>query len=195
MLTRRHLAVALVLPFVAPLVARGDDVQYLEENGVTYRVTKQTVQRPMSETHYEDRPQTYYAEQYQTQYLPSQRTTTVPVWEWVNEPYWVNRYNPFAQPYLAYRTVPRVHWETHTDPVQIPVVQRQVVPQTTTVKVPVTTQRFVAEEQTSKVAVAIKPGTPLGSAPAPLASSGGVQLNSDPPRNPTGTAWKPADQK
>jgi hypothetical protein len=45
------------------------------------------------------------------------------------------------------------------------------------------------------VAVAIKPGTPLGSAPAPLASSGGVQLNSDPPRSPTGTAWKPADQK
>jgi hypothetical protein len=92
--------------------------------------------------------------------------------------------------------VPRVRWETHTDPVQIPVVQRQVVPQTMTVKVPVTTQRFVAEEHTSKVAVAIKPGASFGSTgPAPLASSGGVHLDSDPPRSPTGTAWKPADQK
>ena len=96
MLARRHFAIALVLPFVAPIVARADNVDYKEEDGVTYRITKQTVQRPMSETHYEDRPQTVYAEQYQTQYLPSQRTTMVPVWEWVNEPYWVNRYNPLA---------------------------------------------------------------------------------------------------
>ncbi len=190
----KTLLFALTLSF--PCLSRADDVRYYDENGVTYRETKHSVQRPMAETHYEDRQQTIYAEQLQTQLLPSQRTTVVPVTEWVNEPYWVNRYNPFAQPYLAYRTVPRIHWETRSEQVQIPVVQRQVVPQQQTVKVPVTTQRFVNEEQISRVAVAVKPSSPVASTanPAPLSNpAGGVRLDSDPPRG--GTAWKPLDQK
>src|SRR6266404_5604036 len=114
MLARRSLALAFILPFSVPLMARADDVQYFEKDGVTYRETKHTIHRPVAEMHYEDRQQTVYAEQLQTQLLPSQRTSLIPITEWVNEPYWVNRYNPFAQPYLAYRTVPRIRWETRT---------------------------------------------------------------------------------
>jgi hypothetical protein len=196
MLARRSIALLLALLFSAPLFARADDVKYTETDGVTYRETKHTIHRPMAETHYEDRQQTVYVEQLQTQLLPSQRTSMMPVTEWVNEPYWVNRYNPFAQPYLAYRTVPRVRWETRTEPVQIPVVQRQVVPQQQTVKVPVTTQRFVDEEQTSRVAVAMKPAAPLASTNGATVlqnPAGGTRLESDPPRG--GTAWKPPEQK
>lgn len=192
MLVRWTKRLGIALLFMAPAISRADDVKYYEDNGVTYRETKHTVQRPMAETHYEDRQQTVYAEQLQTQLLPSQRTTVVPVTEWVTEPYWVNRYNPFAAPYLAYRTVPRLRWETRSESIQIPVVQRQVVPQQQTVKVPVTTQRFVNEEQISRVAVAVKPGSPIVSSTT-TTPAGGVHLDSDPPRG--GTAWKPLDQK
>jgi hypothetical protein len=194
MLARRNLALLLAWPLLSPLLARADDaVKYVEDNGVTYRVATHTVHRPVCETHYEDRQQTVYAEQVQTQFLPSQRTSYVPTVEYVTEPYVANRWNPFGQPYLAYRTVPRMRWEARTEAVQLPVVQRQVVPQQQTVKVPVTTQRFVDEEQTSKVAVAVKPGDPLGgsSSIATRSPAGGTSLDTDPPRG--GTAWRPAD--
>ena len=174
MLARRHFSIALVLPFVAPLVARA--TTWITRRGRRHLpLDKAHSPSADGETHYEDRQQTVYAEQFQTQFLPSQRTSMVPVREWVSEPYWVNRYNPFAEPYFAYRTVLAIRWETRIDPVQIPVVQRQVVPQQTTVKVPVTTQRFVDEEQTSRVAVAVKPAA-AGLRPAPVPRPAGCSL-------------------
>jgi hypothetical protein len=198
MLARRPFALLLFLPLSSPLLARADDPppKVYDENGVTYRETTHTVHRPMCETHFVDQQQTVYVEQYQTQLLPSQRTYQVPVLEYVSEPYVANRWNPFGQPYMAYRTVPRLRWEARTEQLQVPVVQRQVVPQQQTVKVPVTTQRFVDEQQVSKVAIAIKPGDPLTQGSSTFAQhgpAGGTGLDSDPPRG--GTAWRPLDQK
>ncbi len=180
MLARRSGALLLALPLCWPLVGRADDVKYYDKDGVTYCETTRTVHRPIVETHYVDQQQTVYTEQLQTQIQTSQRIVQVPVWEYVSEPYWVNRWNPFATPYLAYRTVPRLRWESRTQQVQTPVVQRQVIPQQRTVKVPITTQRFVDDQQISRVAVAVKPADPL--APGNTAVANGAAA----PQNPAG---------
>jgi hypothetical protein len=190
MSTRRWFGLLLVVSLSCPLVARADESKYeTGPDGVTYLVTKRTVQRPISETRYEDRQQTVYVEQLQTQIVPSQRTTWAPVVEYVTEPYVANRWNPFGTPYLSYRTVPHLRWEARNEQLQIPVVQRQVVPQQQTVKVPVVTPRFATEEYTSKVAVGTAAGT--GAVAGGAGNSGATQLDSDPPRG--STAWRPSD--
>ena len=147
----------LLLVLATAAVGRAQDaVRYYEQDGVTYCETKRTVHRPISETHYEDQQRTAYVEQYQTQMQAVPRTYSVPVTEYIWEPYWVNRWNPFAQKYIAYRYVPRVRWETRTDTVQIPSTVRTLAPLQQTVKVPVTTQRMADEEQISRVAVSIR---------------------------------------
>jgi hypothetical protein len=195
MLARQSIALVLVLPLCSPILARADESHTVEENGVTYMVTTRTVHRPICETHYEDRQQTVYAEQLQTQIQSTQRIVQAPVMEWVYQPYWVNRFNPFAQPYLAYRYVPRVRWDTRTEQVLTPIVQRQVVPQQQTVKVPVTTPHFVDDTTTSKVAIAVKsdPFAAGGTGIAQRSPAGGTPLNDDPPRG--STAWKAPEQK
>lgn len=185
---RRSFGLLLVYAISCPFVARADDSKYeTGADGATYLVTTRKVQRPISETHYEDRQQTVYVEQLQTQILPSQRTSYAPVVEYVTEPYVANRWNPFGQPYLSYRTVPHVRWEARTEQLQVPVVQRQVVPQQQTVKVPVVTPRFVTDEYTSRVAV----GTAAGGAAVAHNPAGATQLDSDPPKG--STAWRPSD--
>ncbi len=202
MLARPSLALVLALPvFASAQLVRADDVRYFEENGITYRETKHVVQRPIVETHYEDRQQTVYAQQVKTQMQTMQRTVQVPITEYVSEPYWVNRWNPFTEPYQSYRTVPRVRWETRVEQVQVPVIQRDMVPQQQTVKVPITTQRMAEEQQISRVAVASRPAADpfaqppaVASRPAPFtAGAGSAPLDGDPPRGPT--AWRPSDTK
>ena len=193
MLTRWCLALLGALTIVAPLSARADDVRYYEKDGVTYCETTHTVHRPISETHYEDRQQTVYTEQVQTRLQPVARSYLVPVIEYVYEPYVANRWNPFAQPYQSYHYVPRLHWVSRTEQLQMPVVERQLIPQQQMVKVPITTQRFVDEQQISRVAVALKPTDPLPAANTAIARqvpAGGTPLESDPPRN--STAWRPS---
>ncbi len=184
------------------VVGRADDVKFYEQNGVTYQETHQVVQRPISETHYQDQQRTVYVEQYKTQNQPLQQTFQTPVTVYTMETYWVNRWNPFSEPYLAYRYVPHTHWETRVQTVQVPTLVREVVPQQQTIKTPVTTQRVVAEEHISRVPVALRPGTSpdpfaqsgatVAQAPATLAApAGGTPLESDPPRQ--STAWHAAD--
>jgi hypothetical protein len=206
MLARRTALVLLALPvFSVARIGRADDVRYYEENGITYRETTRTVQRPILETHYEDKQQTVYTSQPNTQMQSVQRTVQVPVSQYVAVPYWVNRYNPFATPYQAVRYELQTHWETRVENVQVPVTQYNSVPQTQTVKVPVTTQRMASEQQISRVAVSARPATgsdPFANgnnavasrpaSPAPFApGAGSTPLDSDPPRGPT--AWRPAD--
>ncbi len=184
-----------VLAAAGATVALADDVRFYEENGVTYRETKRTVQRPISETHYEDRSQTVYAEQLKTQSQTMQRVVQTPITEYVWEPYWVNRFNPFVEPTQSYRYVPRVRWESRVEQIQVPVTQREVVPQQQTVKVPITTQRMASEEQVTKVAISARPVNPATGATTAVAQqsqpAGGARLDSDPPRG--ATAWRPSD--
>ena len=143
------------------LCARLKKSNMRRETEVTYRVTRQIVQHPVVETRMETRQQTVYVDQYKSQTQAVQRTYQTPVTEYYWEAYWANRWNPFEPPYIAYRYVPRVRWELHTETVQMPVSCHQVVPQTQTVQVPVTTQHFVDEEITSRMPVNGRPGDPF----------------------------------
>jgi hypothetical protein len=188
-------AILLLLPAIASPFVKADEVRYYDDNGVTYRETRRVTQRPLFETKTEERQQTVYREQIKTEERPTYRTTYTPVTEYQWEPYWANRWNPLSQPYLAYRFVPRTRWETHTEEIKVPVVQRQMVPQTQTVQVPVTTQRLVSEEVITRVAVgSSRSSDPFAAGSASVARKeavGGVsKLDSDPPRQ--GSTWGPA---
>ncbi|HUY32881.1 MAG TPA: hypothetical protein VMV69_08880 [Pirellulales bacterium] len=189
-------AVPILLVISAP--ARADDVREYTQGGVTYREVHRTVRAPKTEIQCVERPQTYYQERYDVQLCDSIRTYQVPVTEHRLEPYWRGRFNPFTQPYLTYRSVPRTHWETRTEVVKVPVSTRQLVPVTTTVRVPITTQTVVDQDilvSRSIVGpsivgpsiVGVAPTSDPFARPAPAMASnqqvGGVhQYPGDPPR-------------
>ncbi|HEX4000691.1 MAG TPA: hypothetical protein VHX65_19235 [Pirellulales bacterium] len=157
----RRWLTSVLFVLATPALCLADDVRYYEQNGITYRETRQVVQQPLVETHLETRQQTVYLDQCKTQMQAVQRTYQTPVTDYVWEAFWANRWNPFEQPYIAYRYVPRVRWETHTETVQMPVTTHETVPQTQTVQVPVTTQRFVEGEVISRMPVSGKPADPF----------------------------------
>lgn len=178
--------------------AAAEDVRYYEEGGVTYCERRHIVQRPVVETRYEQRDRTVYREQYTTETQETQRLVHVPVTEYRWEAYWRNRFNPFAQPYLDQRLVPRTHWEVRTETVQTPIVRRQLVPEIERQQVPVVTRRMVEEERISRVAVT-GPGTggtysqPVTSVADARNRIGGVtNLDRDPPRYQSAPSWRPA---
>lgn len=191
----RILPTAVLLALLPAGAARADEVRYYEADGVTYRETRRIVRRPVVETRWMEQPQTVFREKLDVQMCPSVRTCQAPVTEYRWEARWRGRYNPFVQPYLENRLVPRTRWELRTDVVQVPVARRSVVPETTTVRVPVRTQRMVEEEVISRVAVSARPVDPLAEPPsAGLAQwrpIGGIsKLDNDPPRY--GTSLGPA---
>ena len=168
-------------------IQAADTVRFYEKDGVTYRETRSVTQRPLWETRTEARNETVYREQVKTDFRNVERTRLTPVTECRTEPYWVHRWNPFRQPYMAYRTVPRTTLQAQREIVSQPVVSRNWVPETRTVHVPVHRQRLVQEEVVSRVAVGgHSPTTAVASRPG----SGGAQLDNDPPRSASG--WRPA---
>lgn len=178
--------------------AGAEDVRYYEEGGVTYCERRRVVQKPVVETRYEERETTVYREQYTTETQESQRMVYVPVTEYRWEAYWRNRFNPFAQPYLDQRLVPRTHWEARAETVRTPIVRRQVVPEVQRQQVPVVTRRMVDEEFISRVAVTGPNGRGVASQPMTSVADarnriGGVSnLDRDPPRYQSAPAWRPA---
>lgn len=193
---RPHLAFLPVVLLAAPMW--GDDVRDVTDaNGQTWREVHRTVRHPQTETQCVDQQQTYYQEKCDVQLYDTYRTYTAPVTEYRWESYWVGRFNPFVQPYLAQRLVPRTHWETRSEIVKVPVTQRNLVPVTRTVRVPVTTEKSVDYD----VVVSRQLVNPQGSALAnnaaggnssSLAVGGVQQLNGDRPKSivraPGGTA-------
>jgi hypothetical protein len=142
--------------------AAADEVRYYVKDGITYRETRRVVQRPVVETKYERREQIFYREQYKTNMQQSYRTVQVPVTEYRTMACLQNRWNPFAQPYYTYRTVPTQRMEVRQQVVQLPVTTRELVPEKRIVQVPVTSQRMAQEEQITRVAVSAVPaGTPV----------------------------------
>lgn len=152
----------------------------VEENGIRYRVTKQITKRPIYETKVEQQQQTVYREQYNTQFQTSYRTYLVPITEYRMEPYVANRWNPFAAPYTAYRYVPVTRWETRQEPISVPIVRRDWVPQQQTVHIPRTTTTMVEDEVVSKIALG--PATnSSGSGNTAIAQKPKVKLDGNPP--------------
>lgn len=187
---RRKACAAMLLLSMAT-TAYGEDREYTDANGVMWREVTQERQKLIPEVKMEDRKQTVLVEQVNTEQQTSYQTYQVPITEYYWEPYWANRWNPFSQPYLAYRYVPRTRYETRTAEIKMPVTQRKLVPQERTIQVPVTTMRTVTEQYTSKIALGMKP---------PALSQGGTQIATrptlaSPPQQGNDGNWKPGTEK
>ena len=142
---RCRLAILPVLMLAAPLAA--DETKMVTDpDGQTWREVHRTLRHPQTVTQCVDQQRTVYQEKYDVQMCDTYRTYQVPVTEYQWESYWVGRFNPFVQPYLAQRLVPRTRWETRTEVVKVPVTQRNIVPVTQTVRVPITTERVVDQD-------------------------------------------------
>ena len=200
----------LVLAFVSGMIgfsAAGSEVRYYEQDGITYRETRQVVQKPVYQTEMRPTTRTVYRQEQVTEMRATTRTWWSPVTENTCEAVWMGRWNPFVKPYIVYRPTTRTRWESRTETVQAPVTVSRWVPQTTTTEVPVTVQRMVPEEVISRVAVS-GVGLPAPSStvqhsaagalapiprPASTGAVGGVaRLDNDPPRRGVNTAWRPS---
>jgi len=192
----RRLMAALAVLLLGAGRARADEVRYYERDGVTYCETRRTVQERVPQSRMEDRTQTVYREECTTEMRETTRVHRTPVTEYRWEAYWVGRWNPLVKPYLAYRYVPRTHWQERTEVVKVPVAIRRSVPETRTVRQPVAGWRTVQREVVSRVAVAGTPtATPLTPIQAPALARrgqiGGVsRVDGAPPRYGANTAWR-----
>ncbi len=188
------LAALALVPMTVVQSAVGDDVRYFEKDGLTYKETRRTVDRPVYETRYEDREQTVYREQYQTHVQESARTVHTPVTEYRWTTVMRGRWNPFVQPYFTQVLKPYRCWQAQQHVVRTPVHQRQLVPEKRTVRVPVTSQRMAKEEVITRVVVSGTPATGTAivhGSPTIAGSVGGVaRLDNDPPRQ--STTWRPS---
>jgi hypothetical protein len=189
---------AFVAAWVWSNGSAAEDVRYYEKDGVTYCETRRIVEERVPETRLEERSQTVYRSEPTTEMKETVRTSWNPVTEYTWEAFWVGRWNPLVQPYLAYRYVPRTRWEQKTETVQTPVTTVRVVPETKTVQCPVTTYRTVQKEVITRVAVSPRPAgnLPQGNQAPMLAQRqqvGGVRrLDNDPPRYGTAGNWHSA---
>jgi len=181
---KRSLAmvVALGIGACGSCAAQADDVSYDVKDGVRYQVTRQVVQRPITETHYEPREINTYSERYTTEMTPSTRTYQVPVTEQQWVPGYQRTWNLFAPPVLSYRLMPVTRWETRTETVRVPVTRRELVPQKQVQHVPVTTQRVVQDEITHRVAIGSAAPGDASSVARNTSAAGGTKLQNDPPR-------------
>jgi hypothetical protein len=185
MLRSKLFAAGLLASFVpSAAINAADDVQYVREGGREYMITKRVVNRPMSKTDYKEVAREVYREEYVTDTQDVTRIVQVPVTEYRWETHWANRWNPFSQPYLVQRLVPRTHLETRTEIVKVPVTQRRLIPETHISKVPETVRWMEQEEITHKVAVDPPAGRDVSSI-ASRPGIGGKKLESDPPRSGT----------
>ena len=201
MITKRgSLAALLLLATAAPsATVLADDVQYYNDaaTGVTYRQTTQTVRRPITETHLEQRDSIVYRPRVTTELRDTPQSTPLVITEYHWTPVYRRSWNVFAPPYLTYEWLPQTHLETRTDIVKTACTRSELVPEKVTQQVPVTTQSYVEDKIVSHVAVGRSPGAGANVAAqntAPVdqngVSIGGIsKMDSDPPRG--GTAWRP----
>lgn len=185
-MTRSNLAIAICLPLIMATQSLAQDTRYYEQDGVTYRETRQVVQRPVTETKIHEQQETVYVEQYRTQVEDRNRIVSVPTTEYKWQPKLTNRWNPLARPSIVWQMVPETRWEMRQEKVTMPVTERTLVPETRIRRVPVTTQRYVPEEIISRMAVSDRPSDPFTSTPSVASRPGEVggigRLDNDPPR-------------
>jgi hypothetical protein len=184
MLRSKLIAAGLLASFL-PLAAASaaEEVRYENIGGQNYMITKRVVERPMSKTEYKDVARDVYREEYVTETQEITRIVQVPVTQYQWEARWAGRWNPFSQPYLVNRLVPRTHLETRTEIVKMPVTEKVLVPDTHIQRV-AETKRWIAKEEIERK-VAIDP--PAGSSEVSIASKpgfvGGKKVEGELPRS------------
>ena len=187
---------AMLLVPVLGLPALAQEVREVTDNGRVYREITQEYQKFVPQIKMQDQQQTYMVEKSETEQQTTYQTYQVPITEYRWEPYWANRWNPFSQPYLAYRYVPRTRWETRTSEIRTPVTKRELVPQTKTVQVPVTTMVPVPERITRREFVRFTTDGLQGQTAVakrePMAGSGTANLSNT---SPPPTDWHAAPGK
>jgi hypothetical protein len=201
MIKKRSSLAALILlaaaSQAAPILA--DDVQYYDQNGITYRQTTQTVKRPITETHLEARESIVYRPRVTTELRDTPQSTPLLITEYHWTPVYRRTWNVFAPPQLTYEWLPQTRMETRTDIVKTACTRSEYVPEKVTYQAPVTTQTYVEDKIVSHVAVGRSPNAAANVAvQAPPStdqngvSIGGIsKMESDPPRG--GTAWRPGN--
>jgi hypothetical protein len=181
MLRSKLFAVGLLAAFLPSSLLSAEE-EIVTEGGRRYLIKREVVSRPMSKTDWVEKTQEVYREEYTTDYKDTSRLVHVPVTEYRWEPQIVNRWNPFSQPYVVQRLVPRTHWEARAEVVKVPIVERRLVPETRIVRTP-ETRRWM-EPETIERKVAIDP--PLDQDVSNIARRqpiGGTRLESDPPKS------------
>jgi hypothetical protein len=166
-------------------VAQGQATsQVVQENGVTYQVTKEVYNQMVPTTEMQTRQSTVLQPQTVTQMQTYQQTYVTPVTEYR----WVARrrgaLNPFVQPYWTHQLEPFTRWESRPATVQVPTTQTTYVPVQQTTQVPVVTYKAVQGERIVKTPLSLAPGTTLSQPATAVASVpvGGQRMDSDPPR-------------
>lgn len=180
MLKSKLFAVGLLATFIPPSLATAED-QIVTEGGRRYLIKREVVSRPVSKTDWVENTQEVYREQYTTDYKDTSRLVQVPVTEYRWEAEVVNRWNPFSQPYMVQRLVPRTRWETRTEIVKVPIVERTLVPETRIVRRP-ETRRWMQEETIERKIALDPPADQDVSNIARREPIGGTRLESDPPK-------------
>ncbi len=204
MASRLVVAAALAGTLAGAGSLRAEEVRYYEKNGVTWCETRRTVEDRVPVSRMEERTETVYREEFTTEMRETSRTRWVPVTERRWEAFWVNRWNPLAEPYVAYRSVPHTRWEKRDETVKVPVNTRRLVPETRTVRRPVGSFQTVEREVVSRVPLGGSRGSVertiaarrADRAPAVARRSdvGGIsRMENVPPRRGTATAWRPSD--
>ncbi len=162
------------------ITASADDVTIETDpnTGQRYHVTRQLVNRPVTETHYEPRQYTAYRERYTTDMQEQTRTYQVPVTQQQWVPGYQKTWNLLAPPVLSYRLMPVTRLETRTETVRVPVTRREMIPQQLTQHVPVTNTYTVTDEHTHRVALGKTQGGTV--AVASNNNNGGVGTQSTP---------------
>lgn len=217
----RYAVIAAVTCFAAASMAHAQQqVSYVDEGGIRYQVTRQTVQRQVPVTEMREQQQTLYRQQVTTDTLQQQQLYNVPVTQYQLVSRLHGRWNPFMTPYWTHHYEPVTTWTQQVGTVQIPVNRVAWAPETRTVQAPVTTYRTANEEVVSRVAIGATPttggsqqmlaasapttpsatltpraGAVTAAAPAVASATasptyGGTAMSSDPPRQ--GQGWQPA---
>jgi hypothetical protein len=189
----RRLVILAAVASVAYTGRAASEDRVYEQDGVTYRETRNRVRRPVSETRYQERDEVFYREKYTTEMRDVAQTVATPVTQYVWEARWHGWWNPFQEPYVAYHLVPYTSWSTRQQSVRLPVTRREFFPEKRTVRVPVTTLRMVEEDRITRVAVnpprQLQSLAPAGAATPIAAPIGGIaRMEGDPPRRGTGGA-------
>jgi hypothetical protein len=147
----------LVVTLVVTVHSRGDETWFETKDGTTFRVTKRIEKRPVAATRVEQQTETVYSTEFVTELRESTKVMWVPVTQYVVQPRWHQWWNPFAEPYVTYESVPVTRWELRTQTVREPVTIQRRVPQERIVAKPVRELGFVEMPVEDRIAVSFPP--------------------------------------
>lgn len=198
------MAAAALLSAAAPGLLHAQ-ATIVEENGVRFQVTRETVPHSIPVTEMQPQQQTYYRQQVTTENVQHQQVYSVPVTQYQVVSRLHGRWNPFIEPYWTHHYEPVTTYQQQVATVNVPVSRVAWAPETRTVQTPVT--RYVAANSVieRKTVIGLVPtGTamaakPLSGASQPTATLaarpsestaiGGMGTPAEPPQS--GTGWKP----